>query len=147
MSETTEETRQRLIRDGLLDEREPLHNQAVAIVDSQNGYSIEFDSDPEGVRAAYQAEEERLAKQIADALSPAQTKMLCEAAGNYKVNRRQTMDTNRTFVGAGQASTAKKLQSLGLGAYDSNGYDAKFWVHERGYQVAATLGVTPRERS
>lgn len=146
MSETTEETRQRLMREGLLKEEEPLRNQAVAIIDAQNGYSVEFDPDPDSVRLDYEVEEERLAAQIAASLSPAQSKMLCAAAGQYKTNLKGTRETHRTFIGSGQASTAKKLQEMGLGAYDSNGYDAKFWIWERGYQVAATLGVTPPER-
>lgn len=76
-------------------------------------------------------------------LSPAQRKMLLGAAGRPKLNRRG-LESHYVWIGSGQASTAKKLESLGLGAYDSNGYSARFWVWTKGYELAATVGVTPR---
>lgn len=145
MSESNEDTRQRLIRDGLLKEDEPIRNQAVAIIDAQNGYSVEFDPDPNSVRAEYDDEQHRLAEQIACSLSPAQLDMLCTAARRPKENRKRTRETNYAIIGPGQASTAKKLESLRLGKYVSNGYSANFWIGEHGYEVAASVGATPPE--
>lgn len=74
-------------------------------------------------------------------LSPAQRKMLGASARNFGRVRRNGEDANFTWVGRGQASTAKKLEELGLGAYVSDGYSAKFWVWEPGVEVARALGL------
>lgn len=143
MSEANDNTRKRLIREGLLKEDEPFRNQAVAVIDAQNGYSCEFDPDPDSVREEYDEEEHRLAELVACTLSSAQLLMLCTAARRPKENQKGTRETHYAWVGSGQASTAKKLQSLGLGSYVSDGYSAKFWIGERGYEVAASVGTKP----
>lgn len=75
-------------------------------------------------------------------LSAAQRGMLLTAAGRPRVNRKGR-ETNYAWVGRGQAGTARKLESLGLGAYVSDGYSARFWIWSRGYEVAAEAGVFP----
>lgn len=63
-------------------------------------------------------------------LSEAQRKMLRAAAARPRTS-------NCAPVGKGQAATAKKLETLGLGHYISNGLLAWFWISEKGYEVAS----------
>lgn len=74
-------------------------------------------------------------------LSSAQQRMLQAAARRWGRVRRNGEDANFTWVGRGQSSTAKKLAELGLGAYVSDGYSAKFWIWERGVELARSLGL------
>lgn len=89
---------------------------------------------------------ERIA--LAD-LSDAQRKMLLDAAKRPRFHPRSHRENHYAFVGAGQSSTAKKLNALGLGAYVGEGSSeaAKFWIWDEGYRVAAEAGVYPKEES
>lgn len=82
-------------------------------------------------------------------LSEAQRKMLLDAAARPKLNHRGA-ENHYSYVGRGQASTAKSLAALGLGGYVMDGgtasEPARFWIHTRGYEVAAEAGVCPRMR-
>lgn len=63
-------------------------------------------------------------------LSPAQKKMLTTAAKTRKA---------RAFAQTGQASTAKKLNELGLGGYVNDGYSGRFYLWNAGLDVAREL--------
>lgn len=80
-------------------------------------------------------------------LSEAQRKMLLDAAARPLLNHRGA-ENHYSFVGRGQASTAKSLETLGLGGYVMDGgtasEPARFWIHTRGYEVAAEAGVRPK---
>jgi hypothetical protein len=76
-------------------------------------------------------------------LPEAQRKMLLDAAARPRRNHRDN-EANYAWVGKGQAGTAKKLEALGLGAYVSDGYSARFWIWALGYEVAAEAGVYPK---
>jgi hypothetical protein len=78
-------------------------------------------------------------------LSEPQRKLLLDAAKRPRFHPRSRRENHYAFIGRGQASTAKKLQALGLGGYTwDDGMDAaKFWIWTDGYRVAAEAGVHP----
>lgn len=82
-----------------------------------------------------------------DALTESQRNMLLDAAARPRLNHRGA-ENHYSFVGRGQAATAKKLEALGLGGYVMDGgtasEPARFWIHTRGYEVAAEAGVRPK---
>lgn len=74
-------------------------------------------------------------------LSPAQRKMLLAADKRYGRITRGGVEAHYTHVGRGQGGTARVLQTLGLGGYatDNGVSGAKFWIWERGHEVAQAI--------
>jgi hypothetical protein len=80
-------------------------------------------------------------------LSSAQRKMLLAADKRYDKITPGGEQAHHTFVGRGQAGTAKALEALGLGGYthDTGTRGAKFWIWERGHEVAAAIRLDEAE--
>lgn len=81
---------------------------------------------------------------MASDLSSAQKAMLLRAAKRYGRLTPGGEEAHFTYVGRGHASTAKALEALGLGGYthDSGRGGAKFWIWDKGYELAQGLGAT-----
>lgn len=76
-------------------------------------------------------------------LSRAQVAMLQKAARRYGRITPGGIEAHYTNVRQGQGGTARSLMAMGLGGYtqDSGVSGAKFWIWDRGYEVALTLGL------
>jgi hypothetical protein len=74
-------------------------------------------------------------------LSPAQEKMLLAANKRYGKLTPGGEEAHFTYVGGGQAGTAKALERLGLGGYthDAGRGGAKLWIWEKGHEVAEAI--------
>lgn len=75
-------------------------------------------------------------------LTKSQEEMLFRAAERHGRFTPSGNESHFTYVGRGQAGTAKALEAMGLGGYthDNGMSAAKFWIWDKGYELAVNLG-------